>query len=625
MLSLLPPGSMDPPPPHLPRLALSASAASTAPPSPSQSADGGGTRKRKFEPLAATSGPTGALSSLSATAAGSSWAGDVPLLSSTALLLSAAVRSSTASTASSTPSPRPHSALSLPGSGSSQPYESVEAAPTISIASPASSQPSLQLYPRPTSQPLPPTLTSIFSTSSSIAAEAAPLYSPPDAITPAAYPASAQPPAVGLPLQWSIPSPSTVLSSSSIQTPRYPTSTPTSAYSSPRSSVSAHHSFALPLPPPPPPPPGVPPSSITTLMPVMPYSRIEPSIDQHFTVVDGDTLLGRYRVVRLLGRGTFSQVVQCRDMQAEEQCQVEEDATRVAASGKRSTDVAIKIVRAVERYRVAAEREARLLQSIDHTRRTMSTAANSRQSWQYATDGSITLLGSFMLAGHLCLVFPVLGLSLYDFLRLNRFRPLFPAHIRHIGYQLLQTCAFLHDECGIIHADIKVSGADATASHVSCVLPFVPTRTCDCSHRRLSVLCVVVLCCVARECAAGRLVVPDYPHCRHGHQRATQHHSAPHRLRHRCPALVRPPSPRSQPLLSQHRSRTGSGLGRGRRRLGSGLCTDGTVHGAAAVQHWTGRGRRAHTIDAAAAGCGAGQCVGAATHISAVVAAQWNE
>ena len=187
-------------------------------------------------------------------------------------------------------------------------------------------------------------------------------------------------------------------------------------------------------------------------MPAMPYARVEPSVDHHYAVSDGDVLLGRYRVVRLLGRGTFSQVVQCRDMQAEGQCQEEEDASRVAASGRRSTDVAIKIVRAVERYRVAAEREARLLQAIDHTRRTLSVATRL----PYATDGCVPLLGSFMLGGHLCLVFPVLGLSLYDFLRLNRFRPLFPAHIRHIGYQLLQTCAFLHDDCGIIHADIKV-------------------------------------------------------------------------------------------------------------------------------------------------------------------------
>ena len=52
-------------------------------------------------------------------------------------------------------------------------------------------------------------------------------------------------------------------------------------------------------------------------------------------------------------------------------------------------------------------------------------------------------------------MFPVLGLSLYDFLRLSRFRPLFPAHIRHIAHQLLLTCFYLHSDCHVIHADIK--------------------------------------------------------------------------------------------------------------------------------------------------------------------------
>ena len=139
-------------------------------------------------------------------------------------------------------------------------------------------------------------------------------------------------------------------------------------------------------------------------------------------------------MVRLLGRGTFSQVVQCRDMQAEQQCRAEEDATRVAASGKRSTDVAIKIVRAVDRYRVAAEREARLLQSIDHTRRTMSTATTATNQLSYSVDGCVTLLGSFMLAGHLCLVFPSVGFVVVRFFTIESFSTIVPG--THTSYRL---------------------------------------------------------------------------------------------------------------------------------------------------------------------------------------------
>lgn len=53
-------------------------------------------------------------------------------------------------------------------------------------------------------------------------------------------------------------------------------------------------------------------------------------------------------------------------------------------------------------------------------------------------------------------VFPPLGCSLYDFLRANHFRPMFPHHIKHIAQQLLTTCAGLH-QIGVVHADIKPS------------------------------------------------------------------------------------------------------------------------------------------------------------------------
>jgi len=64
------------------------------------------------------------------------------------------------------------------------------------------------------------------------------------------------------------------------------------------------------------------------------------------------------------------------------------------------------------------------------------------------------LLGWFRMGGHMALVMQPLGCSLYDFLRANHFRPLFPHHIRHIAQQLLTTCAGLH-QIGVVHADLK--------------------------------------------------------------------------------------------------------------------------------------------------------------------------
>ena len=202
-------------------------------------------------------------------------------------------------------------------------------------------------------------------------------------------------------------------------------------------------------------------SAVSSLTPPQPPQRRVDSPDEHHLVVQaGERLVERYEVVRVLGHGTFSQVVQCRDLMAE-QLALSEDASASASSSssssppaayrRRNVMVAIKIVRAVDRYRFAAEREARLLQHLNAKKQALSASS----PLHHGAEGCVPFLGSFPLEQHICLVMPVLGLSLYDFLRLNRFQPLFPAHIRHIAHQLLLTAHWLHDECGIVHTQIQ--------------------------------------------------------------------------------------------------------------------------------------------------------------------------
>ncbi len=52
------------------------------------------------------------------------------------------------------------------------------------------------------------------------------------------------------------------------------------------------------------------------------------------------------------------------------------------------------------------------------------------------------------------MVFERLGLSLYDFLRKNSYRPFHADIIRAFGRQLLEAVAYLHD-LGLIHTDLK--------------------------------------------------------------------------------------------------------------------------------------------------------------------------
>jgi hypothetical protein len=68
--------------------------------------------------------------------------------------------------------------------------------------------------------------------------------------------------------------------------------------------------------------------------------------DGHYRVVVGKHLSSNYVVTKKLGKGTFGQVVQCWDY-------------------KRGKAVAVKIIKDVEKYRVAAEVEVEVLQFIN--------------------------------------------------------------------------------------------------------------------------------------------------------------------------------------------------------------------------------------------------------------------
>jgi dual-specificity kinase len=54
----------------------------------------------------------------------------------------------------------------------------------------------------------------------------------------------------------------------------------------------------------------------------------------------------------------------------------------------------------------------------------------------------------------MCLVFPNYGLSLYEFLRKNRYRGFSLQHVRDFAKNLLKAVAFLHD-MKLIHTDLK--------------------------------------------------------------------------------------------------------------------------------------------------------------------------
>ncbi|KAI0424547.1 kinase-like domain-containing protein [Xylaria sp. FL1042] len=144
--------------------------------------------------------------------------------------------------------------------------------------------------------------------------------------------------------------------------------------------------------------------------------------DGHYIVVPDTDLTTQYQIRRLLGQGTFGKVVEARDR-------------------KRSKLVAIKIIRAVQKYRDASRIELRVLQTLK---------ANDPDN----RNRCIHLRDCFDFRGHICIVMDLLGSSVFDFLKGNNFVPFPNSQIQSFARQLLTSVAFLHD-LNLIHTDLK--------------------------------------------------------------------------------------------------------------------------------------------------------------------------
>ncbi|EJD06631.1 CMGC/CLK protein kinase [Fomitiporia mediterranea MF3/22] len=150
-----------------------------------------------------------------------------------------------------------------------------------------------------------------------------------------------------------------------------------------------------------------------------------PSCDDkegHYIVQPDDIIYRRYRTVRLLGQGTFGKVVEAIDTQEQKK-------------------VAIKIIRAVPKYRDASKIEVRVLQKL-------------KDRDPFNKNKCVHLLHWFDHRNHICLVTELFGMCVYDFLKANNFQPFPRRHIQDFARQLLGSVAFLH-ELKLVHTDLK--------------------------------------------------------------------------------------------------------------------------------------------------------------------------
>lgn len=166
--------------------------------------------------------------------------------------------------------------------------------------------------------------------------------------------------------------------------------------------------------------------------------------DGHYIIRPDDELgeTRRYKIIRLLGQGTFGKVVEAWDR--DERCLV-----------------AVKIIRAIQKYRDASKVEIKVLNLL-------------RERDPSNINKCIHLIDCFDHRNHICIVTRLLSCSVFDFLKDNNYLSFPLAHIQSFAKQLLTSVAFLHD-LGLVHTDLKPENILLVDSDFVSV-PYRPTK-----------------------------------------------------------------------------------------------------------------------------------------------------
>nr|CAH8867683.1 unnamed protein product [Trichobilharzia regenti] len=151
----------------------------------------------------------------------------------------------------------------------------------------------------------------------------------------------------------------------------------------------------------------------------------------HGLVRIGDVWYDRYRILALIGKGTFGQVVRAFDKLTGE-------------------EVAIKVIKNKRSFVQQAEIEIKLL-------REMSVfQANEQLAAEVGANYIVNLKGHFSYHGHLCLVFELLSYNLYDLLGNTNYRGVSLNLTRKFAQQLCAALVFLsRPDVHVIHCDLK--------------------------------------------------------------------------------------------------------------------------------------------------------------------------
>uniref|UniRef100_A0A8C3AII9 dual-specificity kinase n=1 Tax=Cyclopterus lumpus TaxID=8103 RepID=A0A8C3AII9_CYCLU len=138
--------------------------------------------------------------------------------------------------------------------------------------------------------------------------------------------------------------------------------------------------------------------------------------------VPHDHIAYRYEVLKVIGKGSFGQVVKAFDHRSQ-------------------THVALKMVRNEKRFHRQAAEEIRIL---EHLR---------KQDKDFSMN-VIHMLENFTFRNHICMTFELLSMNLYELIKKNKFQGFSLPLVRKFSHSILQCLDALHKN-RIIHCDLK--------------------------------------------------------------------------------------------------------------------------------------------------------------------------
>ncbi|KOB73547.1 Dual specificity tyrosine-phosphorylation-regulated kinase 2 [Operophtera brumata] len=135
-----------------------------------------------------------------------------------------------------------------------------------------------------------------------------------------------------------------------------------------------------------------------------------------------DHIAYRYEVLKVIGKGSFGQVVKAYDH-------------------KKRENVALKMVRNEKRFHRQAQEEIRILEHL-------------REQDKDNTMNVIHMFDSFTFRNHTCITFELLSINLYELIKKNKFQGFSLQLVRKFSHSLLQ-CLHALSKSRIIHCDMK--------------------------------------------------------------------------------------------------------------------------------------------------------------------------